>query len=196
MAEWADDSGRDTRGTQSSTWCEWHLSSWAELRLESRLHHEADSSHIARILNLDTPRPGSTYRIDVTNGFDDKITVEATFPGGFNLGQGAIIPGVDFQIWPMFQALDLDVILTCIEVSVCAGAIVYRSRMLGGGRDGGWRRLLKLIPGGDVQLGPGDPVLEALDDARHMRAVAVPYSGDAQLEGPAHANLTRGGPVG
>jgi hypothetical protein len=53
----------------------------------------------------------------VTNGLDDKIVVEATFPGGFSLGQGAVIPGVDFQIWPMFQALDLDVILTCIEAS-------------------------------------------------------------------------------
>lgn len=59
----------------------------------------------------------------MTNGFDDKITVEATFPGGFNLGQGAVIPGVDFQIWPMFQALDLDVILTCIEVGQRGGAM-------------------------------------------------------------------------
>jgi len=46
---------------------------------------------------------------------DDRVEVEATFPGILDFDRGLV--KVDFQIWPFFQAIDVDHILTCVEVS-------------------------------------------------------------------------------
>jgi len=70
---------------------------------------------MCRALNHDTPRPGQIYHIPITSGADDTIIVEAVMPGvDFD---SAGITKVDFQMWPLFQALDIDHVLTCIEVS-------------------------------------------------------------------------------
>lgn len=54
--------------------------------------------------------------MNLTNGMDQVVTVEATMPGALDFDRG-IVSKVDFQMWPMFQALDIDHILTCLEVS-------------------------------------------------------------------------------
>jgi hypothetical protein len=36
-------------------------------------------------------------------------------PGALDFERGIV--KVDFQLWPLFQALDVDHILTCVEVS-------------------------------------------------------------------------------
>ena len=70
---------------------------------------------MCRALNLDTPRPGQIYHVPITSGADEPITVEAVMPGVDFDSVG--MTKVDFQMWPLFQALDVDHILTCIEVS-------------------------------------------------------------------------------
>ena len=70
---------------------------------------------MCRALNHHTPRPGQLYRIPITSGVDDPIIVEAVMPGVDFDSVG--MTKVDFQMWPIFQALDIDHILTCIEVS-------------------------------------------------------------------------------
>ena len=46
---------------------------------------------------------------------EESVAIEATFPGALDFDWGLV--RVDFQIWPFFQAIDLDHILTCIEVN-------------------------------------------------------------------------------
>lgn len=67
------------------------------------------------MLNHETPRPGELYRLPLTVGSDEPVSIEATMPGALDFERGIV--KVDFQLWPLFQALDVDHILTCVEVS-------------------------------------------------------------------------------
>lgn len=51
---------------------------------------------------------------------EEVVAVESTFPGVLDFDRGLV--KVDFQIWPFFQALDLDHILTCVEVQLPRGS--------------------------------------------------------------------------
>ena len=69
---------------------------------------------ICKLLNRDTPRPGEIYRLPVGVNPTDEITIEATMPGALDFDKGIV--KVDFQLWPFFQAVDVDHILTSTEV--------------------------------------------------------------------------------
>ena len=80
------------------------------------------------MLNHETPRPGDIYRLPLTNGLDEIVSIEGVMPGALDFDRGLVVK-VDFQIWPMFQALDLDHILTCAEVAMSSsGRVVFCSK--------------------------------------------------------------------
>lgn len=74
-------------------------------------------SQVSRLLNTTIPpRPGGTFRLPIGTFPDDQVILEGCMPGGLiDFDKG--LEKVDFQIWPLFQALDLDYIITCAEVS-------------------------------------------------------------------------------
>ncbi len=79
------------------------------------------------LLNSDAPRPGDLFRLPVGTPADEEVTIEATMPGGIDFEKGTT--KVDFQMWPLFQAIDLDHILTCVEVALTnSGRVVFCSR--------------------------------------------------------------------
>lgn len=45
---------------------------------------------------------------------DEPIVLESVMPGAVNF-ENALV-NVDFQMWPLFQAISVDHILTCVEV--------------------------------------------------------------------------------
>ena len=75
----------------------------------------ADGSNILRLLNTATPRPGELYRLRVGTSPENDIALEAYMPGAVDFEKGIV--KVDYQLWPFFQAVDLDHILVCIDVS-------------------------------------------------------------------------------
>lgn len=57
------------------------------------------------------------YRLNIGRRSDgEEMTVETTFPGAVDFDKGLI--KTDFQLWPLFQAVDIDAILTVIEVGL------------------------------------------------------------------------------
>ncbi len=74
----------------------------------------SDISQISRILNYETPRPGEVYRLHVSTRTDEEVIIEAVFPGALDFDKGLV--QVDFQMWPLFQALDVEHIVACMEV--------------------------------------------------------------------------------
>lgn len=74
-------------------------------------------SQVSRLLNTTiSPRPGGTFRLPIGTFPDDQVILEGCMPGGLiDFDKG--LEKVDFQIWSLFQALDLDYIITCAEVS-------------------------------------------------------------------------------
>ena len=72
-------------------------------------------SQVCLLLNHPTPRPGVIYSLPLTSGADEEINVEGTMPGALDFERGIV--KVDFQLWPLFQAVDVDHILTCVEVN-------------------------------------------------------------------------------
>jgi hypothetical protein len=55
------------------------------------------------------------------------MTLEAVLPGALDFDKGLV--KTDFQLWPLFQAVDIDNILTCIEVALSnSGRIVFCSK--------------------------------------------------------------------
>lgn len=82
---------------------------------------------IFTLLNSDAPRPGDLFRLPIGTPTDEEVTIEASMPGAIDFEKGTT--KVDFQMWPLFQALDLDHILTSIEVALtCSGRVVFCSR--------------------------------------------------------------------
>jgi nicotinamide N-methyltransferase len=54
------------------------------------------------------------YKIKVGAKAKDEIVIKANMPGAVDFEKGIV--KVDYQLWPFFQAIDLDHILVCIEV--------------------------------------------------------------------------------
>ena len=76
----------------------------------------ADGRNVLRLLNTATPRPGELYRLRVGTARDDDIALEAYMPGAVDFEKGIV--KVDYQLWPLFQAVDFDHLLVCIDVSI------------------------------------------------------------------------------
>lgn len=72
-------------------------------------------SQVSRLLNITiSPRPGGTFRLPIGTSPDDQVILEGCMPGGLiDFDKGLV--KVDFQIWPLFQALDLDYIITYVQ---------------------------------------------------------------------------------
>ena len=68
------------------------------------------------MLNYETPRPGDSYRLVLGVPGEEPVTIEAVFPGALDFDRGLV--KVDFQLWPLFHAIDLDHILPCVEVCI------------------------------------------------------------------------------
>ena len=52
--------------------------------------------------------------------------MHARFPGGVDFDKGLI--QTDFMLWPLFQAVDVDMILTCLEVALSTqGRVIMTS---------------------------------------------------------------------
>lgn len=78
-------------------------------------------SQVSRLLNTTIPpRPGGAFRLPIGISSDDQVILKGCMPGGLiDFDKGLV--KVDFQIWPLFQALDLDHIIICAEVSSRSG---------------------------------------------------------------------------
>ena len=70
---------------------------------------------VQRVLNLPVPRPGEAVVIRTGISGEDDVELHGHMPGGLEYDQALV--KVDFQMWPLFKALDIDSILTCVEVS-------------------------------------------------------------------------------
>ena len=104
------------------------------------------SSQICSMLNYATPRPGESYRLLVGVPGDEPVAIEAIFPGALDFDRGLV--KVDFQLWPLFQAMDLDHILTCVEVRIALKTTL-------------------ILTGSSVQLWKGRLLLQTPGDAQH-----------------------------
>ncbi|GMK57249.1 hypothetical protein CspeluHIS016_0400830 [Cutaneotrichosporon spelunceum] len=97
--------------------------SWARYSKDARSHMR----QVFTLLNSDAPRPGDLFSLPVGTSSDEEVTIEAAMPGAIDFDKGTT--KVDFQMWPLFQALDLDHILTCVEIALTSsGRIVFCSR--------------------------------------------------------------------
>ncbi|ODO08610.1 hypothetical protein L198_00341 [Cryptococcus wingfieldii CBS 7118] len=98
--------------------------SWARFSKNARVH----MTQVGRLLNTTPPRPGEAIFLPVGTSVDDEVVLEVSMPGGLiDFDKGLV--KVDFQIWPLFQALDLDHILTCAEVALSnSGRIIFCSK--------------------------------------------------------------------
>lgn len=82
---------------------------------------------MTRLLNVDAPRPGELYHIGVGKTKEDETTIEAHMPGALDFEQGIV--QVNYQLWPLFQAIDLDHLLVCIDVAMSnSGRIIFSSK--------------------------------------------------------------------
>lgn len=70
---------------------------------------------IQRALNYLIPPPGEAICIRTGVAGEDDVELHRHMPGGLEYDQAPV--KVDFQVWPLFKALDVDNILTCVEVS-------------------------------------------------------------------------------
>lgn len=82
---------------------------------------------IFSLLNTDAPRAGDPFRLPIGTSTEDEVAIEATMPGALDFEIRTV--KVDFQMWPLFQALDIDHILTCVEVALTnSGRVIFCSR--------------------------------------------------------------------
>lgn len=98
--------------------------SWARFSKDVQSH----SLQISKILSHPAPRAGDLIKLDASataksdtasaGGPDTSLEVIARFPGGLDFGRGLV--DINFTMWPLFKALNIDNILTICEVSVCA----------------------------------------------------------------------------
>ncbi|WVN89327.1 uncharacterized protein L203_104549 [Cryptococcus depauperatus CBS 7841] len=98
--------------------------SWARFSKNARVH----MTQVSRLLNTLPPRPGSIIHLPVGTSPDDEVVLEGYMPGGLiDFDRGLV--KVDFQIWPLFQALDLDHIITCAEIALSnSGRVIFCSK--------------------------------------------------------------------
>lgn len=96
---------------------------WARYSKDARAHMR----QIFTLLNSEAPRPGDLFRLPIGSNSEDEVTIEATLPGALDFDKGTI--KVDFQLWPLFQALDIDHIMICVDVALTnSGRIIFCSR--------------------------------------------------------------------
>lgn len=78
-------------------------------------------------MNAGTPRPGESIALRIGSQEDtDAVTIHARFPGGVDFDKGLI--QTDFMLWPLFQAIDVDMVLTCVEVALSTqGRVIMTS---------------------------------------------------------------------
>ena len=94
--------------------------SWARFSKDVQSH----TLQISKILSHPAPRPGELVHLDASAssqhssspGVETSLEVVARFPGGLDFGRGLV--DVNFTMWPLFKALNLDNILTICEVGL------------------------------------------------------------------------------
>lgn len=96
--------------------------SWARFSKDVQSH----SLQISKILSHPAPRAGDLIKLDASatiksdsasaGGPDTSLEVIARFPGGLDFGRGLV--DINFTMWPLFKALNIDNILTVCEVMV------------------------------------------------------------------------------
>ncbi|WRT64656.1 uncharacterized protein IL334_001590 [Kwoniella shivajii] len=98
--------------------------SWARFSKNAKVH----MIQINRLLNYDPPRPGESFRVPVGEKPEDQVIVEGYMPGGLmDFDKGLM--KVDFQLWPLFQAVDLDHIITAAEIALSnSGRVIFCSK--------------------------------------------------------------------
>jgi nicotinamide N-methyltransferase len=94
--------------------------SWARFSKDVQSH----SLQISKILSHPAPRAGDLIKLDASatsksdsasaGGPDTSLEVIARFPGGLDFGRGLV--DINFTMWPLFKALNIDNILTICEV--------------------------------------------------------------------------------
>ena len=97
--------------------------SWARFSKDVQSH----SLQISKILSHPAPRAGDLIKLDASatsksdsasaGGPDTSLEVIARFPGGLDFGRGLV--DINFTMWPLFKALNIDNILTICEVIFC-----------------------------------------------------------------------------
>ena len=95
--------------------------SWARFSKDVQSH----TLQISKILSHPAPRAGDLIKLDASattksdaasaGGPDTSLEVIARFPGGLDFGRGLV--DINFTMWPLFKALNIDNILTICEVS-------------------------------------------------------------------------------
>ena len=105
--------------------------SWARFSKDVQSH----TLQISKILSHPAPRPGDLIKLDASatppganpNPADTSLEVIARFPGGLDFGRGLV--DINFTMWPLFKALNLDNILTICEIALApTGRILFFSR--------------------------------------------------------------------
>jgi hypothetical protein len=94
--------------------------SWARFSKDVQSH----TLQISKILSHPAPRAGDLIKLDASattksdtasaGGPDTSLEVIARFPGGLDFGRGLV--DINFTMWPLFKALNIDNILTICEV--------------------------------------------------------------------------------
>ncbi|WWC59598.1 uncharacterized protein I303_102156 [Kwoniella dejecticola CBS 10117] len=98
--------------------------SWARFSKNAKIH----MTQINRLLNYNPPRPGEPFKLHVGEKAEDEVVVEGHMPGGLmDFDKGLM--KVDFQLWPLFQAVELDHIITAAEVALSnSGRVIFCSK--------------------------------------------------------------------
>ncbi|WWC86768.1 uncharacterized protein L201_001647 [Kwoniella dendrophila CBS 6074] len=98
--------------------------SWARFSKNAKVH----MTQINRILNYNPPRPGESISLPVGEKPEDEVTIEGHMPGGLMDFEKGLMK-IDFQLWPLFQAVDIDHILSAAEVALSnSGRIIFCSK--------------------------------------------------------------------
>jgi hypothetical protein len=70
---------------------------------------------ISRILNHPAPRAGDPIKLLTGSSGSARVEINADMPGSVDLRTGLV--HVNYRLWPLWQMLGIDNILTCLEVS-------------------------------------------------------------------------------
>jgi hypothetical protein len=103
--------------------------SWARFSKDVQSH----TLQISKILSHPAPRAGDLIKLDASataksdaasaGGPDTSLEVIARFPGGLDFGRGLV--DINFTMWPLFKALNIDNILTICEVCTRITSFVH-----------------------------------------------------------------------
>ncbi|KAF9568391.1 hypothetical protein CPC08DRAFT_679274 [Agrocybe pediades] len=100
--------------------------SWARFSKDVQSH----TLQISKILAHPAPRAGDLIKLDASpksDGGDSNLEVIARFPGGLDFGRGLV--DINFTMWPLFKALNIDNILTICEIALApTGRVIFFSR--------------------------------------------------------------------